>query len=641
MKARKTNPIFDQFKDGLLSIDPVHFCERWLTLDGKPFRLSGNGYRPFADIYRYIGVTALQPNSKPVVFVKGRQVGATTMAGALELFFMASGLFGTGGKPPMRVMHAFPLLDIAYTYTKTKLNAMISTAVPDPNPKPGKPMSYVESRLDRAASANDSLQFKQFINGNHIQIESTGIDANRLRGRTVDAILFDECQDIGGAALANAIQILSKAQYGPPTEGVQVYFGTPKQKGSTYWDLWKSSSQQYFFLGCENCGEHFPLYTPESDDWEEIWIEDNIPREYVDSKTGLRPHGFIVKCTHCGHKQDKRPAAERGRWVPMRDDISDCRYVGFHLNQLYMPDTPREKIIAKKPENSEIYTERAYRNEVLGEFFAGDSTPITPEEIEELCGDKHRAFRSGINKSEGKKSYLGLDWGQKVDTDQLVIGDRERKSQGQSYSVAVVLTVESPTILSIDYAKLLKRNDFEYKKSFVDETFRRYSIERAVGDIGYAGDLTEILHRDFGERFLASRAVSRVKHHAKFNSDVFPQEIQFERNYYIAELFDKLKRGEIRFPYKYYEQIGWLVQHCSSMEIKPSIDRTGNIDIKYVKGATPNDGFMALLNAYLAFKHDTTGGFQIVHPDQAKDVTSPQKIPAILGYIPGMNPSKR
>ena len=998
--------LFDKFKDGLLALDPVVFCEKWLTLDGKPFRLNGNGYKPFADIYRYIGITALQPNSLPVIFVKGRQVGATTMAAALELFFMTCGLFGSGGRSPMRVMHAFPLLDIAYTYTKTKLNSMISTAIPDPTLRRGKTISYVESNLDKAAAANDSLQFKQFINGNHIQIESTGIDANRLRGRTVDAIFFDECfpyeqyietkngkekigvlyeiwednkqmrghgaaselplvktfnestnefeykkiikawkrkphsliqltcgnrevrcttnhrfltedgwkradqmqvgelikmapftklrvrslnddqmqialgsflgdgnlskqknnryrlrvihgisqsdycnwkaaqfncntenilkngysqkpaikfvskifglknelpktkstcpqwvldqldarglaiwfmddgavnnkinacistcsfdeesqarivkklksmgidcryafyksrskkngyysiylkkngflklceiispymhenmqyklhpkyvcknkykwnaefnpytltvldkitylkdeqtvydigvednhnfivtssgasknlggliahncQDISGAAIANAIQILSKAQYGPPTEGIQVYFGTPKQKGTTYWDIWRASSQQYFFLGCENCGEHFPLYTPESNDWESIWIEDSIPKDYIDPKTNLKPHGFIVKCTHCEHQQDKRPAADRGRWVSMMDDESQAKFIGFHLNQLYMPDTPRDKIIAKKPENSEIYTERAYQNEVLGEFFAGDSTPITPEEIELYCADKSRGFRSGISTSEGKKSYAGLDWGQKIDADQLVIGDRERKSQGQSYSSCVVLTVETPTILSIDFARLLKRNDFEYKKAFVDEIFRRYSIERAVGDIGFANDLTEVLHRDFGERFLASRAVSKVKHHIKFNTDVFPQEILFERNFYIAELFDKMKKGEIRFPYKHYEQIGWLVQHCTSMEIKPTIDRTGNLLVRYVKGSTPNDGFMALLNAYLAYKFDVTGGFNIQNPNQHKDPMDPGGPPVLLGHLPRMNPLKR
>ena len=86
--------LFEKFKKQLMMYDPVHFAEEYLTLEGKPFTLSGNGYKPFSDIYRYIGIRALEPNSKPVILVKGRQVGATTMASALEMYFMGSGLFG-------------------------------------------------------------------------------------------------------------------------------------------------------------------------------------------------------------------------------------------------------------------------------------------------------------------------------------------------------------------------------------------------------------------------------------------------------------------------------------------------------------------------------------------------------------------
>ncbi|HVY53571.1 MAG TPA: hypothetical protein VHA13_03535, partial [Gammaproteobacteria bacterium] len=105
--------LFIRLKKQLLMLDPVNFVEQYLTLDGKPFRLHDNGYKPFADIYRYIGIKALEPNAKPVILVKGRQVGGTTMAGALEMYFMGSGIFGMGDKPPIRVIHAFPQLELA------------------------------------------------------------------------------------------------------------------------------------------------------------------------------------------------------------------------------------------------------------------------------------------------------------------------------------------------------------------------------------------------------------------------------------------------------------------------------------------------------------------------------------------------
>jgi len=628
--------LFAKMRDGVLSIDPCGFCERYLTLDGDQFSLHGNGYKPLADVYRYIGIKALESDSKPVVITKGRQIGATTMAGALELFFMCSGLFGTNNRAPMRVMHCFPLLDLGYIYTKTKLNTMIKMAVPSDSSqiKTAKPKSYIEARLDRSASSNDSLQYKQFEYGNHILVDSVGLTGDRIRGRTVDAMFFDEVQDIPGVALSNAVKCLSQAKYGAVGEGIQVYFGTPKAKGSDFHKIWLSSTQQYYYLGCEKCGEHFPLYTPESSDWEEIWIEDDLPPDHPS-------HGFIVKCIHCGHEQDKRPAAERGKWVAVNAD-KDADFVGYHLNQLYMPHFPRSKIISEKPENHPTNTERLYQTEVLGEFFTGDASPITADEIHELCADMGRKFRKTILLEESKRVYLGLDWGQKIDAGQMVIGDREKRQQGQSYSSAVVLTLEGPDLLSVDFALLLKKNDPEYKKAIVDQLLRQYSVTQAIGDIGYANDLTANLQREYGDRFLASRAGGKIKHHVKFSDDVYPKEIIFERDFYIEELFSMMKKGQIRFPYGSYEQIGWLVQHCSSMEVKPTMDRGGNINIRYVKGSTPNDGFMALLNAYLAYKFDISGGFKIIHPDdQDNDPSAPTGIPAVGGYLPFMNPLNR
>jgi hypothetical protein len=991
--AASFNAAFSKLKEGLLSMDPVWWCENNLTLDGEVFRLHGNGYKPFSDIYRYIGIKALETDGKPVVIVKGRQVGATTMAAALELYLMACGLFGTQNRSPVRVMHCFPLLDLAYTYTKTKLNPMISAAILDEETaKTSKPRSRIETKIDNSTGTADSLKLKQFVNGNQILIESTGLTADRIRGRqlcletelptptgfvklknlkegdllfdeqgnicsvtklhpiqqspesyritfddgslvdacaehlwdtytkrdrinlskgkevipqtkntkeifetlkvrqesnhailnskpikqnykeleidpyllglwlgdgnrhaqietadpevlenfdhhviessidshsnwgvsrsrsygikglcaslkkvglvfnpsptrrgvdkgyykkhipdeyknasfdqrlallqglmdsdgccykdgrcefvqvreqlskdvydlicslgikarirkkeswrynvryqdkfqimfmtdlpvfrlkrklerlpqkltnkskyrfirsvepidskpmrcitvdspshlylitrsyipthnTVDCIFYDECQDISSTAIANANKTLSQAKYGPPGSGAQVYFGTPKQKGSAFWDIWQQSSQQYYYLGCEECEEYFPLYTPGSNDWEDIWIEDDFAPDYKDPKTGLKPHGFVVKCTHCGHEQDKRPAAERGKWMPLKGEEFDNKFVGYHINQLYMPHLSRSKVIGEKPENNPINTERAYQNEVLGEFFAGDAAPITADQIEEICADKKRTFRRSIGLSENKRVYVGADWGQKIDADALAVGEKGKRQRGQSYSSVVVLSAEGPGILSIEYAKLLKKNDLEYKKAFIDETFRRYSVHLGVGDIGYANDLTEILQRDYNDRFLASRAVGSVKHHAKVSLDTFPKEIAFERDYYIAELFDLMKAGKIRFPYGSYEQIGWLVQHCCSMEIKPTIDRSGNVGIRYVKGSTPNDGFMALLNAYLAYKFDITKGFEIKNPNRMReDPSKPEPPAAIAAHLPGLNSWKR
>ena len=114
--------IFNGLKREILKLDPVFFASEYLTIDGKPLRLGqGTGWKYLADIYRYIAIKALEPNGKPVVCVKGRQVGATTMAAALELYFCASGLFGSSpSKPPIKILHCFPALALVQKFSKDK-----------------------------------------------------------------------------------------------------------------------------------------------------------------------------------------------------------------------------------------------------------------------------------------------------------------------------------------------------------------------------------------------------------------------------------------------------------------------------------------------------------------------------------------
>jgi len=749
--------IFLGLKERLLMLDPVAFIEKHLTLDGKPFKLNGTGYKPFVDIYRYAGVKALENNGKPMILVKSRQVGGTTMASALEMYFMGSGLFGNGKNPPIRVIHAFPQLDHAAAYSKTKLNPMIVDSVDSHESTSkkivGKSKSFMQQLLDTTSDSNNSLHFKQFSGGNHVWIESTGLNADRLRGRSADVIFFDECfpydqkiqteagnipigklhamfvskdrlprvltlnedsgefeykeivnawqrekrklfelkyegkkllctgnhrfltddgwkrvedmvagcwimnssksyslvqsvskteledivydleikdnhnfivleddcglvahncQDITGTAISNSVKMLNAAKYGRIGDGVQVYFGTPKKKGSDYYKMWMASSQQYYHLGCERCKEYFPLYTPESDDWEKIWI-----------------HDFIVKCTKCGHEQDKRPAAERGKWISSKPD-EDCQMVGFHINQLYMPSFTKEKIMSEKPGIHPIATERSYRNEVLGEFFQGDSSPITAEEIRELCGDLERKMRASIPMEEDLIVTLGIDYGLKSNLEEMADVNKSG-SQGQSYTTAVILMAKGPQLLSIEYCRIFKRNDEEYKKELIDQVMRQYSVKLAIGDIGFSQDFSEKLHIAYGDRYLVSRAHNTVNGHIKYNKEVFPKEITFQKNFYYSELIEQLKGGRIRFPLGDYEKVAWLIQHCSNNEIKPSISRGGDPTIHYIKSG-PNDGFAALLNAYIGYKFIITNGLSTNNPILMRNGTKPPPM-VVGGYV--------
>lgn len=601
----QTNDFFDKFKSDVANIDPVAWAEKYLTLDGKPYRINGNGYKPLSDVLRYVCVKSLEKNSKPLIFCKGRQIGLTTLATVSELFLTASGVIGGNGRPNLGIIHCFPTLIHVYTFAKTKLNTMISDSVMVDSTTNKRKISYIESKLDKSTPANNSLQFKQFQNGNFLRVESTGLDADRLRGSTCSALYFDEVQDTPIEAIANALKLLTTSKYGP--RGMELYFGTPKQKGSGYWKMWQASSQQYYHLGCEKCGEYFPLYTPGSDDWEKIWL-----------------YGYMVRCTKCEFIQDKRDAAERGKWIALNSN-DDAPYIGYHLNQLYMPFFTKEDILKEKPENHPTNSEKVFQNEVMAEFYSGDSSPITPEEIHEKCADIGRKIRASISPAENKAVFGGYDWGKKkADSDD---------ASGQSYSCCVLLSDDGKGLLSVEFSTLLKRNDFEEKKSIVDQMFRQYSVKLAVGDVGYGNDLTEVLQRSHGDKFLGSESSNHVNGHQKYVDDYFPKRIVFEKDYYIAEVYDLLKRGMIRFPYGDYEKISPLIQHICSMELKTTMNRIGEAQQKYVKGSTPNDLMMALVNAYLAYKFDITKGFK----DQTGGLFNPggsKGILAGLAYSP-------
>lgn len=739
-KKTSDEDIFELFRSKILSYDPVYWIEKHLSIDGKNFNLSDGGWKPFADIYRYAGIKSLEKDSKPMVLVKSRQTGGTVMANAIELFFLTSGVFGVD-KAPMRIIHAFPALHLATSYSKTKFTPMVNTSIMIE--EDGKKVPYAKSKLDLSSRSNDSINLKMFKDNNHLWIDSTGMTGDRLRGKTVDAIFFDECfpynqniaiengkiqigeiydlfidgeelplvktynennrlfeykkvvnawkrgekeivslicgtreikctdnhrfltingwkrvyelspgdlmeatentnnilikvdgvkknvekeivydievednhnfivlsmendigliahncQDMTGTAITNSTKMLNQSQYGPPTKGVCIYFGTPKRKGSDFHRLWMGSNQQYYYLGCGQCGKYFALYEYGSDSWKDVWIED-----------------FTVKCSHCGFLQDKREAAGRGKWLSSKNkkdsensdnsNSNDEQVVGFHINQLYMPHVPKNAILAEEPGTHLINTERVFRNEVMGEFFDGNSGPLTIEDIREYCGVPIRKFYKSIPASE-KKVYMGIDFGLLSDISNR---NTDKKQQGQSYTTAVIIVEEQPKLFFVAYAYKFPRNDLKSKKAIIDELMRQYSVNVCVGDIGYSNDISPELQMIYGDKYLVSRAVNKVNHNVKYQKDVVPKEITFDKDYYYAEMIDQLKKGQIKFPLGSYDYVFWLMEHCSNIDMKATIVN-GLPSVHYVKAGC-TDGFTALLNAYLGYQFVATNGFE-------------------------------
>ena len=732
---QKEKESFDQIKSSFLDFDPAFFIENNLTIDGSDFKIIGNGWKFMVDVYRYIGLQATQKSGKTVVIKKGRQVGATMMAAAIDLFFTNSGLFH---KPPIRVLHAFPSLGQVKKFSQDKLEGFVRTS---------KNGFISKNKLDK--NSVDNLTMKQFKDGT-LWVDSIGEDGDRIRGMTVDAIFFDECfpyetyieveggkiqigevfelfsagleipliksynekldifeykkiknawnrgernvieifidevsiictpehriltdygwctainlkvgdsiissngfcsvkkrvtsvttaymkscvydievsdnhnfivvtetnsnnqisgivvsncQDMFATAIGNATKTLTAAKYGPVGQGVQVYFGTPKEKNSYFSSLWDMSDQRYYHLGCKNCKETFPFYLPDDKRWMDIWVS-----------------GHTIRCPLCSCEQHKVEAIERGKWVPSRNP-DECKLVGFHINQLYIPYFTKENILNLMPENNPLQTERIFKNEVVGEFFSGAGLPITRAEIYEKCRDADRAFSKTISAKE-KSSYLGVDWGGKDDGSDSNIG--------QSYSCVVILSALPDGTLLVEHAHKLRKQDFDYKKETIHEMYKRFGIRQGLSDWFFGQDVVHDLQRHYGSRFLGAQGSGNLLKPLKFREDELI--VSYNKDMMVEEIFDLFRKGKIRFPWKSFEYIEWLIDHCTSME--SSIKTVGGQPIKtYSKGSGPNDGLMALMYAYMAYKFDATKGFSIKPGINGNEQSAPRPVLAHL-----------
>ena len=586
--------LFEDLKKELSRFDPVAFAENHLTIDGDPFNMSDAGYKYLAEVYRSIGTQAENRNAKPTVILKGRQVGATILAAVLSLYFTASGLYGSEreGYPPIRILHLFPTIPIMHKYTKDKLEAMMRNS--QDSFISGRSMKADKEAVRMGFVSEDTLTEKSFIGGNKIRVDAIGKDADRIRGLTQDCIFFDECQDMNRGAIENALRILTAAQYGRPTQGIQLYFGTPKETGSYFWQLWQDSDQRFYQLRCGACDHYFFLYRYGTDEWKDIWIKDQI-----------------VKCPECDCEQDKRFAIDRGRWQATKD-TETSRYAGYHINLMLSPRFTKEMVMDYDPEFNPSRSERAWKNETIGEFYSSGGMPLTMEDLVHNALDETRGVSKGVKEHTNKTYMLGIDWGDKdLDTDD----DLQR---GQSYTAMVVLSAAGGRF-TVENAFRLKNNSFSHRVKVVEEIFKRYQIRNAAADYMFGNDVVNFLQVEKGYKSRMLGCINSGTLGKTLSFDPKLTRVVVNHHLMVDDIFSMIRRGLIKFPVagSSWDHLLWLMQHCCSMEVKKGM-KADNYVKRYMKGSTPNDGLMALMYAIIAYKFIATGGFQVRKERQEK-----------------------
>lgn len=551
-KKDLSGQFFNDLKSELSCIDPVAFAEQKLTIRGEKFHLTNCGRDYLHEIYRYACLEATSPTGIPMVVVKGRQVEFTTTASVLSSYYMCSGVYKN-----IHALHAFPAVETSRRHSNGPYDSLITNSV--------------SGSLLQLKDEPYSVTEKHYKNDNILYIDSTSKDGDRLRGLPLDIGLFDEIQDMTTAARENTQQALSHSIFGQSGEGLEIYFGTPKSAGSDFEMLWESSDQRYYHLRCPHCKQYMPITL----------------KNY---KTG-----FLVECDYCHKLYEKGLGIKYGKWVPTREG---AHRRGYHISQLLVPHITREAIERKREELSP----RAFKNEVLGEFYTGmGEAPTLPEIINWMTTDPDSKATTMSKGVAGRFTFMGIDWGARI------AGEDDQGTGG--YTIVIVISVdELAKKFYIEFAHRMTTKNVDEQIKKICKWITDYNCTEVVADIGYGHAQCQRLQEKFGQRFKPCYSSGNAKKTYAYTKETGMITIHKDRA--IEEAFDDIMQFKFVAPYAEPERIEWLFEHLSNIEIETAT--VNGLTRKRYKKQGPTkaiDGLLALTYARVAWKFRKTQAF--------------------------------
>ena len=276
--------------------------------------------------------------------------------------------------------------------------------------------------------------------------------------------------------------------------------------------------------------------------------------------------------------------AEAESWV---HGDTKAGIIGYHISQTMHPDITAKDIAQKK----ETYGPRRFANEVLGEFFAGATKPLTFDEVLPVL-DREKDIVESL--SPPQESFMGVDWGRET---------------------TVVITDNKGNILNA--VKLDSResgDDDEVEK--IKEMILRYNCIQVVCDIGYGARQVKELQQEFGERvrscYYSSRPMTPYEYKKRDNNRNLIFMCVVDRTTYVEQTIEAIKNREVSLPYR-DESLAWVAHEwcclTSSMEKDEKNTRPvrGQTLTKYGRDGDDH-AFHALLYARLAVEIGDGGG---------------------------------
>ena len=358
----------------------------------------------------------------------------------------------------------------------------------------------------------------------------------------------------------------------------------------------QSVSHQTFDVGARNYN-HFYAYSNWGDAHALLGIEGDLCciDEYQDSGADVLPMLLEILAMSdykwvliSGTAREQGSAfwklweqSTKGEWdgESWSHGDSEDGIVGYHISQVMHPDISQEDLDMKK----RTYTPRRYANEVMGEFFAGATKPLTFDEVLGVL-DKDRGIVSSVKPPD--ETVMGVDWGNQT---------------------TVVIMKTDGTILNA--LKLDSRADHEDDEvERIKDLILRYNCSQVVCDIGFGARQVRELQREFGERvkscYYSSRPMTPYEYKKRDNNRNLIFMCVVDRTSYIEDTIEAIKNHEVSIPYATTD-LEWVIHEWTALNSSAESDRENT---RPVRGQTltkfgrddDDHAFHALLYARLA-----------------------------------------
>lgn len=301
------------------------------------------------------------------------------------------------------------------------------------SPSAMQTMVFSRARLDDIleispvlnAMRGDSFNIleKNFKNGSRIYLRYAFLNADRIRGLSVNAMLADEIQDL----LTDVMPVIEETA-SHHKDPIFLYAGTPKTFDNTIEKYWSGhSTQSEWVIPCER---HGTPKDPSSWHWNVLGA-DNI---------GLT--GPVCAKPDC--KQPIAPEHPMAHWHAMNPG---AEWEGLRICRLMVPWVVRDPVKWKEfvTDAQGRYSRAKFYNEVLALSFDGGSKPLTRADIMRACDAHYPNSIDTVRKVQDHATlYAGIDWGEGTENSYTVMSIGSFCRRDSSFQILYSLRFAGP-----------------------------------------------------------------------------------------------------------------------------------------------------------------------------------------------------